>query len=383
MLRKTIFWAHLVVGVSVGVVVFIMSATGVLLTYEKQIKDWDEARHISVPLDNQQRYTTDQVLNTLQTMHPEETHFYIRWVNEIGRPIPAWAGPQRYLISPYSGGIIQTGQSWVGEAFHVITDLHRWLALHGEEKAIGKEITAYSNVLFLFLIISGVYLWLPRKWRWSAIKSHLLFKTNPKNRHAKYFNWHHVFGFWALVPLLVVVSTATIFHFDWVNQTLYGFYNEEPAKRPQRDTLPELIAGAFSYEALFQEAKQYAAANIADSDNREWYSMWLEFGRVEGQLRFYIDPSIGNNPENAYALFLDVNTGEVSRVQKYSDWTPGGRAWTVGRYLHTGEYYGLIGQTIAGLASLAACFLVYSGFLLSWRRLVSPYLSRRAEPSKP
>ncbi|MEP2652252.1 MAG: PepSY-associated TM helix domain-containing protein, partial [Paraglaciecola sp.] len=110
---------------------------------------------------------------------------------------------------------------------------------------------------------------------------------------------------------------------------------------------------------------------------QDWYSMWLEFGRVEGQLRFYIDPSIGNNPENAYALFLDVNTAEVMRVQRYTDWTPGGRAWTVGRYLHTGEYFGLIGQTIAGLASLAACFLVYTGFLLSWRRLVSPYFTRK------
>ncbi|MEP2654029.1 MAG: PepSY-associated TM helix domain-containing protein, partial [Paraglaciecola sp.] len=171
MLRKTIFWSHLIIGLAVALVVLIMSATGVLLTYENQIKEWDETRHIVVPHLNQQRYTTDQVLNKLQQMHPEETHFYIRWVNEIGRPIPAWAGPQRYLISAYSGDIIQTGQSWIGETFHVITDLHRWLALHGEKKAIGKEVTAYSNVLFLFLMISGVYLWLPRKWRWSAIKS--------------------------------------------------------------------------------------------------------------------------------------------------------------------------------------------------------------------
>ncbi len=37
---------------------------------------------------------------------------------------------------------------------------------------------------------------------------------------------------------------------------------------------------------------------------------------------------------------------------------------------------GIIGQTIAGLASLAACFLVYTGFTLSWRRLISPYLRR-------
>ncbi len=373
MFRKFIFWSHLVVGISVGVVVFIMSATGVLLTYEKQIKDWDEARYTSVSVDNQERLTTDKILDIARKKHPDETHFFIRWVNEQGRAIPVWAGSQSYLISAYSGEIVQKGQSFLGEAFHTINDLHRWLGLHGKAKNIGKEVTAYSNLLFLFLIISGAYLWLPRRFNWSAIRSNLIFKKQFKSTHAKYFNWHNVFGFWALLPLIVVVSTATIFHFDWVNEALYGVYDEEPAKRPKREELPVLIDGKVSYEALFDIAKQHSA----DNSPSQWYSMWLEFGRVEGQLRFYIDPSIGNNPENAYALFLDINNAEVARVQKYTDWSPGGRAWTVSRYLHTGEHYGVVGQSIAGLASLAACFLVYTGFLLSWRRLVMPYLRKR------
>jgi len=372
MFRKFIFWSHLVVGISVGVVVFIMSATGVLLTYEKQVKEWDESRHTSLPVSNQKRLSTDQVLDIVRLKHPQETHFYIRWVNEQGRPIPVWAGGKRYLISAYSGEILQTGESLVIEVFHVLTDLHRWLGFHGEKKAIGKEITAYSNLLFLFLIVSGAYLWLPRRFRWAAIKSNLMFKKKLKSPHAKYFNWHHVFGFWALLPLIVVVSTATIFHFDWVNEALYEIYDEEPAKRPKREVLPILLDGEISYETLFEVAKQHSTEN----SSLQWYSMWLEFGRVEGQLRFYIDPSIGNAPENAYALFLDVNNAKVTRVQKYIDWTPGGRAWTVARYLHTGEHYGVVGQSIAGLASLAACFLVYTGFLLSWRRLVRFYMRK-------
>ncbi len=48
------------------------------------------------------------------------------------------------------------------------------------------------------------------------------------------------------------------------------------------------------------------------------------------------------------------------------------------RFAHTGEEYGVVGQTIAGLASLAACFLVYTGFALAWRRLVWPLFRRAA-----
>jgi len=41
------------------------------------------------------------------------------------------------------------------------------------------------------------------------------------------------------------------------------------------------------------------------------------------------------------------------------------------RFGHTGEYSGWVGQVIAALASLGACFLVYTGFSLSIRRLAA------------
>jgi uncharacterized iron-regulated membrane protein len=52
--------------------------------------------------------------------------------------------------------------------------------------------------------------------------------------------------------------------------------------------------------------------------------------------------------------------------------TPAQKARSWFRFVHTGEQYGVIGQTIAGIASLAACFLVYTGLALAWRRLIRP-----------
>jgi uncharacterized iron-regulated membrane protein len=46
--------------------------------------------------------------------------------------------------------------------------------------------------------------------------------------------------------------------------------------------------------------------------------------------------------------------------------------------VHTGEQYGIVGQTIALLASLAACFLVYTGLALAWRRLIRPLYRKSA-----
>ena len=42
--RKVLFWCHLATGVSAGVVILIMSVTGGLLAYEKQIIAWADTR---------------------------------------------------------------------------------------------------------------------------------------------------------------------------------------------------------------------------------------------------------------------------------------------------------------------------------------------------
>lgn len=43
-MRKAIFWGHLIVGLSASLVILVMSATGVLLMYQRQITAWADAR---------------------------------------------------------------------------------------------------------------------------------------------------------------------------------------------------------------------------------------------------------------------------------------------------------------------------------------------------
>ena len=48
-IRTVLFWFHLATGLTAGVVVLIMSATGVALTYEKQVLEWADRRAWSAP----------------------------------------------------------------------------------------------------------------------------------------------------------------------------------------------------------------------------------------------------------------------------------------------------------------------------------------------
>jgi uncharacterized iron-regulated membrane protein len=70
----------------------------------------------------------------------------------------------------------------------------------------------------------------------------------------------------------------------------------------------------------------------------------------------------------AAQLSLDPYTGAVLRHEVYRDYTPGRKIRTWLRFLHTGEALGWPGQLLAGLVSLGATVLVWTGFALAWRR---------------
>jgi uncharacterized iron-regulated membrane protein len=79
-------------------------------------------------------------------------------------------------------------------------------------------------------------------------------------------------------------------------------------------------------------------------------------------------------------LMLNPFTAEKVTRTGYAQMATGAqvRAWT--RFLHTGEAVGPIGQFVAGFACLGGCFLVYTGFALSWRRFFD---KRKTPPAAP
>jgi uncharacterized iron-regulated membrane protein len=92
---------------------------------------------------------------------------------------------------------------------------------------------------------------------------------------------------------------------------------------------------------------------------------------------FAIDRGNGGQPQLRSQLTLNRATGEVVRWESTSNNTAGRRMRSRLRFAHTGEVYGLLGQTIAGLVSLGGAFLVYTGLSLAWRRFYS-WRGRRA-----
>lgn len=63
---------------------------------------------------------------------------------------------------PYTGEILGAGATGIRKFFALVTQVHRWFNVQGEGRETARAITGASNLLFLFLVLSGMYLWLPR-----------------------------------------------------------------------------------------------------------------------------------------------------------------------------------------------------------------------------
>lgn len=386
--RKILFWCHLIIGVTAGIIVLIMSVTGVLLTYERQITYWADTRGYAVapPSTGAQRLSTEALIASAREKLPDTEITTLTLRSDVTAPaaISFTTGGQQNTrtnyFNPYTGDLLGEGSKKVRDFFRFNTDWHRWLGAQGENRTTARAITGACNLGFLFLVASGFYLWWPKKWNWRQFKSILWFKRKLPGK-ARDFNWHNVIGFWSVVPLFIVVLSGVVISYTWAGNLVYRAAGENPPPprapgppqgQPAQGTAPAPNPAAKSLEGfdeLWSRAEQQSSS---------WKIISLRLPSTEdAPAVFTIDEGDGGQPQKRAQLTLDRKSGDVVKWEPFSTYTKGRQWRSYLRFAHTGEVAGIIGQTIAGLASLGGIFLVYTGLALSWRRF-RDWRARRA-----
>lgn len=394
--RKILFWCHLTVGVTAGMIILIMSVTGVLLTYEKQIIAWADTRNYQIlPPTGATRLPIETLLAKVREAEPGATINTVTLRADTSKPVSIalaanpGAGPgsaRTLFINPYTGAIFGEGAKTVRNFFRVVTDWHRWLGAEGATRATARAITGACNLGFLFIVASGIYLWWPHQRNWAQFKNILWFRRGLPGK-ARDFNWHNVIGFWSFVPLFIVVLSATVISYTWASNLAYRVVGEAPPAPASRP--PQSNAGTPPRSADENNKTAAPAINLdqlwarAEQQTTGWRTISLRVpASPEAPTVFTIDSGTGGEPHKRATLTLNAKTGEVMRWEPFSSFTKGRRLRSILRFAHTGEVAGIAGQTIAGLVSLGACFLAYTGLALSWRRLRA-WRVRRSGASAP
>jgi len=384
--RNVIFWLHLVSGIFTGIIVLIMSVTGVALTYQKQMTSWADKRMYRIQAaPNAAPLPASALIESFRRANPTVSPISLSLSSDPAMPATLTVPPNAAtFMNPYTGEVLGEGSQTIRKFFRTMTDWHRWLALSGEKRSIGKAITGACNVAFLFLAVSGLYLWWPRKWTKGIFRTIGWFRLGLKG-NARDFNWHHVFGFWCLVPLILVIVSAVVISYPWASRLLFQMAGSEmafqagppgaqrggPSSGPgPRGTVPG--RGPADERAPLQMDGIDRMMETIQKQSEGWKTVSVQLPTIKDKTTaFTIEKGFAGQPQLRSTLTVDNATGAIVRSEAFRDLDPGLKARLWMRFVHTGEYYGLSGQTIAGIASLAGVILVWTGVALTYRRFFS------------
>jgi uncharacterized iron-regulated membrane protein len=376
-LRRLFFWLHLAVGLSVGIVVAFLALTGTILAFQPQITSFAERNlRIAQPASPASCVAPSALLTAAgQLQHAAPTTLTL--FADPHRPAEvAFGRDTLLLLNPCTGALLSDRAGRLRSFFLNVRDLHRWIALDGVRHETLRALKNAATLGFLFLLLSGLFIWLPRKLTWQHIKPTVLFRRRLHGR-AREWNLHNIFGIWALLPLLLIVTTGLIMAYPWANALLFrAAGSPPPAQRGEPEGKHSRPLDPEKYATLDPAIHQ------AIAQDPRWFSLLLRMpSQKEQAIAFTIDESVRGYPQGRVQLSITRKDAAVARWEPFLS-NSRGRQWRLyARYLHTGELFGPFGQLVAALACISALVLVWTGFALSLRRFAA--WRKRRKPVTP
>ncbi len=371
-LRKIIFWLHLIAGVLGGSVIFIMCVTGAALSFEKNIIENVEYDQRVVAV-GEERLSTHEILTRSVAAKPKGKPSAMLMKNDPAAAVAVSFGREgQIFVNPYTGAITGEGNKNVRGFFGFITGLHRYIAASGDGRWIGKAITGACNLMFLFLAISGIYIWMPRKFTWQHFRPILWFRSTGTGK-ARDFNWHNTIGFWSSLVLIVLTLTATVISYQWASNLVFTLTGNEVPQRQQ----PALASVQNAPEQPFVIPENTNSLwALAESQSPSWKTISLRLPVTKDAI-FTIDEGKSLNIFARSALTVDAAAAAVTKWDPYEQRNAAVQIRSWFRFTHTGESFGIMGQFIGFVACIGGAFLVYTGFALAFRRLAG-WLRKRS-----
>ena len=385
MYKNIWFKIHLILGLSAGFILLIVGFTGSMLSFEKEILNAINQDSYKVTVFDQGKLSTKELLEKFQEQKPqskingisissfEDDSVSINVAGEGQNPRKGVT----YYVNPYTAEILPElkGMSF----FKSVEDIHRRLLLDD----LGKQVVALSVVSLLVLMFSGIYIYFPR-----LKKSFLQSLTLNFQSKGRFFlsNLHGVIGMWVIPFYLVTSLTGLYWSYEFVSNGLHSITGVEKPKKPQMKA-PTEAQNKAQGEKSEQKSKEPRAEmpiqtgeKISFDDvslavdtfkslvKNEYSSANLRFPQKGSVYSFdYLAVDVPHERAKNKIEF-DIKTNEVSKHEKYEDKTLAQKLMGSILPLHTGEYFGVIGQTLMFLASLMMPLFAITGLILYVKR---------------
>ncbi|HEX7807178.1 MAG TPA: PepSY-associated TM helix domain-containing protein, partial [Thermoanaerobaculia bacterium] len=326
-LRKLIFWIHLTAGVLAGVVIFILSVTGVALAYQRQMlaraerglraNDADAMRP-SLPVS--------QLIANAAAIAGDTPASNVTLRSDPHAPVTIAFGREKTLfVHRTNGAVLGEGATGLRRALHTIEDAHRWLMLDGDSRDTGKKITGVANLIFLFIVLSGLWIWVPKSKK--MLRNAIWFRGALRGK-ARDFNWHNVLGIWSFLPLVIVVFSGVVISYPWATRLVYRAFGSTPPA-PQQQGGPGGAERGNRKPTDPAKLDRLFTAALAETNRAvpQWQSISLRLPlSSKGPVTINVDAANGTRPDKRSQLMLDPKTAQVVEHKTYAQQEAGQKA---------------------------------------------------------
>ncbi|TYQ00148.1 putative iron-regulated membrane protein [Tenacibaculum adriaticum] len=354
-LKNWIGKIHLWLGLTSGLVVFIVAITGTIFVFHDEIQDVTQPWRKVAP-QNKEFILPSKLLKTVKERFPDTNANMVVYQNNE-RPAQVYViikeVPHNVYFNPYSGDLLHI-QNLEKDFFLIVESIHMYLLLPEE---IGRQIVGISTLIFIIMLLTGIVLWWPKKWKNSSMNFKI--KWNARWRRLNY-DWHRVTGLYSLLLAFVITVTGLSFSYEWMHDSLYiigNFGNQYP----EENTPPTIEITSIKIEVNPIDTaflKTYAIL-----PNSGMFFVWDQGEKLPIITGAYPNSLEFHHQSNFY---FHPKTGEHLENHFYEDKSAGLKLQEMNYGLHTGQYFGLTGKIFAFLASLFIAGLPISGFLI-WR----------------
>jgi uncharacterized iron-regulated membrane protein len=355
-LKKIASQLHLWLGISSGLVVFVVALTGCLLVFEDELEPVIHKQfHVVNVVQGQHRLPLDVLQRNVTERFPGKKVTRVSFEQGADRTVvfglkSGKKGKDIFsvAVNPYNGNIAGSRQE--NDAFfHVVLQLHRYLCL----EETGKVITGISCVMFLVIMITGLVLWWPNR---KNRKQRFTVKWDAK---FKRLNWdlHAVFGFYTLPIVFIIAATGLVWSYKWVNNMIYLTFDGKPQQKREAPTNISLVpANGGILENIYTETnRQLPNPGIILMTIPESDSVAITVSKAD-------DHAAISNIVNF--LYFDKNNSQLISKRPYASETKGMKVRRLVYPIHTGSLLGWPTKIIAFLAALIAATLPVTGIII-------------------
>lgn len=350
---------HLWLGLSSGVVVFIVAVTGCIYAFQMEISDMTQPFRFVEP-------TNAAVLppSTLKDVAIKELPGkHIHAVLYAGEGKAAQVifynfDPEYYYIAylnPYTAEILKI-KDMEKDFFHFILDGHFYLWMPPE---IGQPVVASFTLVFVAMLISGLILWWPKNKK--AAKQRFSIKWSARWRRKNY-DLHNVLGFYSLGIALVLALTGLVWGFQWFANSAHAVAGGEKSlwyEEPASDTVNYQLASTPAIDRVWDlMRKEHASAKVIEVHIPETKSSPVAANS---------NPDDGTYWQIDYRYFDQYTLKELDVKHIYGRYANANGADKLLRMnydIHTGAVIGLPGKILAFFASLIVATLPITGFVI-------------------